>query len=206
MDNNQGYKNRALKDLEGNWGKSAIASLIVFIIAGGISTAVTAPMGNNLSLSYSTQGIWTLLCLPLEWGLTVFFLNLIRHEDIRYERLFDGYKDFVRVFLASFLCQLAVTIGCILLIVPGIILGLMFSQYAYILKDDPQISALDALMKSMKMMDGHKMELFWLYLSFIGWAILALFTFGFGLLLLVPYVETTLAHFYEDLKAEQAFA
>ena len=204
MDNNQGYKNRALASLEGKWGTAAILSLIYFALSEGISFVVTTPMGNGTAISYSTQGIWELLCLPLGWGFTVYFLNLIRNEDIKYERLFDGYKDFVRVFLAMFLVLLAVVIGTILFIVPGIILALMFSQTEYILKDDKEISAVDALMKSMKMMEGHKMELFWLMLSFIGWFLLSCLTLGIGFLFLAPYFNTTMAHYYEDLKAENA--
>jgi len=162
-------------------------------------------MGNNMTMSYSTQGLWALLCLPLSWGFVIYFLNLIRNEDIRYERLFDGYKDFVRLFLAGFLVNLAVFIGILLFIVPGIIIAMMFSQTEYILKDDKEISAADAIMKSMRMMEGHKAELFWLIFSFIGWFILACLTLGIGFLFLAPYFNTTMAHYYEDLKAEQAF-
>ena len=160
-------------------------------------------MGDDLMLSYSTQGVWSLVCLPLAWGFCVFFLNLIRNEDIKLEHLFDGYKDFIRVFLAEFLCLLAVTIGVIFLIVPGIILGLMFSQTNFILKDDKEIGVLEAMKQSVAMMKGYKVRLFWLWLSFIGWFILAILTLGFGNLLLAPYFNTTLAHFYEDLKAQQ---
>lgn len=204
MDNNQGYKNRALKSLEGKWGTAAIATLIFFAISEGVSFLVTTPMGNNVTMSYSTQGIWELLCLPLGWGFMVYFLNLIRNEDIKYERLFDGYKDFVRIFLAEFLVILATLIGFILLIVPGVILALMFAQTEFILKDDKEISAADAIKKSMKMMEGHKAELFWLTLSFIGWLLLCLLTLGIGFLFLAPYFNTTMAHYYEDLKAESA--
>lgn len=203
MDSNQAYKNRALKDLEGKWGTSAIATLIYMLISGGVSYVFTAPMGNNLGLSFSTQGVWTLLCLPLLWGYAVYFLNLIRQKDLRVERLFDGYKDFIRIFLAGFLYNLAVAIGFIILFVPGIILALMFSQAAFILKDDKEIGAVEALKQSQQMMSGHKMQLFWLGLSFIGWGILCLFTLGIGFLFLLPYMQTTLAHYYEDLKKEQ---
>ena len=58
--------------------------------------------------------------------------------------------------------------------------------------------------KSAEMMKGHKMELFWLMLSFIGWAILSILTFGFGFIFLLPYMYSTLSHYYEDLKAENA--
>ena len=200
---NQTYKNRALASLEGKWGNAAIATLIVAIISGGISTVITLPFGNNSTTGMGINGIWSLLCLPLEWGFAVYFLNLIRKEDIRYERLFDGYKDFIRTFLLEFFYCIAIVIGLFLLIVPGIIVAIGLSMAPYILKDDPQISAMDALMKSWKMTNGHKMKLFWLGLSFIGWIILGLITFGIGFFLIAPYIETTFAHYYEDLKKEQ---
>ena len=198
---NQTYKNRALDSLEGKWGSAAIATLIIAIITGGISTVITLPMGSDTVAGLSTNGIWSLLCLPLEWGFTVYFLSLIRQEDIRYERLFEGYKDFIRTFLMEFLYCLAVAVGTCLFIVPGIILGIGLCMAPYILKDDPQISAMDALMKSWQMTRGHKMKLFWLGLSFIGWIILSLMTLGIGFFLLAPYMEATFAHYYEDIKA-----
>ena len=62
--------------------------------------------------------------------------------------------------------------------------------------------AIDAIRKSNAMMKGHKFDLFYLELSFIGWGILCLFTFGLGFIWLIPYMYTTIAAFYEDLKAE----
>ncbi|SEN11413.1 Uncharacterized membrane protein [Prevotella sp. ne3005] len=197
---NQTYKERALASLEGKWGSAAIATLIIAIITGGISTVITLPMGSDTVAGLSTNGIWSLLCLPLEWGFTVYFLNLIRQEDIRYERLFEGYKDFIRTFLMEFLYCLAVAVGTCLFIVPGIILGIGLCMAPYILKDDPQISAMDALMKSWQITRGHKLKLFWLGLSFIGWIILSFCTFGLGFFLLAPYMEATFAHYYEDIK------
>ena len=197
---NQTYKDRALASLEGKWGSAAIATLIIAIITGGISTVITLPMGSDTVAGLSTNGIWSLLCLPLEWGFTVYFLSLIRQEDIRYERLFEGYKDFIRTFLMEFLYCLAVAVGTCLFIVPGIILGIGLCMAPYILKDDPQISAMDALMKSWQITRGHKLKLFWLGLSFIGWIILSFCTFGLGFFLLAPYMEATFAHYYEDIK------
>lgn len=65
------------------------------------------------------------------------------------------------------------------------------------------MSAIDALKKSRKMMKGHKGEFFVLGLSFIGWILLAILTLGVGFIALEPYMYATMAHFYEDLKAEQ---
>ncbi|MBR1463596.1 MAG: DUF975 family protein [Prevotella sp.] len=200
MDSIQGYKNRALDSLNGKWTKAAIAAFIVMLLGGFISSAMSPTMGNTGAPLF--RCIWQLLMLPLSWGGTVYYLLLIRDEDIRYERLFDGYKDFVRVFLAEFLVAFIICIGCLLLIVPGVIFALMFSMTDFILKDDKEISCIDAMKQSAAMMKGHKTQLFWMELSFIGWAILSILTLGIGLFFLMPYICSTLAHFYEDLKAE----
>lgn len=202
MATNQEYKDRALASLEGKWSNAVIVALIYLVLSTGIEWTITAPMGDNAVMSYSTSGIWELICLPLSWGLTIYFLRVIRNESLDYGHLFDGYKDFGRVFLAELLVSIAVVIGFILLIIPGIIIALMFALTEFILKDDKEISAIDAMAKSIKMMNGHKTDLFVLTLSFIGWLILACLTLGLGFLLLIPYYYTTVAHFYEDVKAE----
>lgn len=204
MKSNQDYKNRALANLEGNWSKAVVATLIFVFVREGISSLLTYVAGDNDVASNGIQGVWEMLCIPLSWGYAIYFLNLIRNEDVAYGRLFDGYNDFRRVFVAGLLVILAFVIGLVLLVVPGIIAGLMFSQTSYILKDDSEIGAIDAMKESARMMEGHKAELFWLLLSFIGWFVLSLLTLGIGLFFLIPYMETTMAHYYEDLKAEQA--
>jgi len=203
MGTSQDYKNRALASLEGRWGTAAIATLIFLILSMGISWTVTTPMGDNLVMSYSTQGIWALLCMPLGWGFVVYFLNLIRNDNTDYERLFDGYKDFIRIFLAEFLTNLAMGIGMMLLIIPGIIIGSGLVMTGFILKDDKEISAFDAMKKSWEITNGHKGALIGLFLSFLGWIFLSIFTLGIGMLFLYPYMQTALAHCYEDLKAEK---
>ena len=52
------------------------------------------------------------------------------------------------------------------------------------------------------MMKGHKFDLFFLMLSFIGWIILGAFTLGIAYMWLAPYMSATLAAFYQDVKKE----
>jgi uncharacterized membrane protein len=70
----------------------------------------------------------------------------------------------------------------------------------YILLDRPELSATDAIKESEKMMDGHKMELFILDLSFIGWILLSMLTCGILVLYVEPYMMATKAAFYLELK------
>lgn len=88
----------------------------------------------------------------------------------------------------------------LLLIIPGIIAAYRYSMAFYILNDNPKMGAMDALRESKKMMVGYKGKLFFLSLSFIGWTILSVLTLGIGFLWLIPYMNTTTANFYQNLK------
>ena len=90
----------------------------------------------------------------------------------------------------------------LLLIVPGIIKALSYSMTSFVLYDNPEMKNNEAIELSMKMMDGHKTALFWLYLTFIGWGILCIFTFGIGYFWLAPYMQASLAQFYEEVKED----
>ena len=203
MGTNQDYTNRALASLEGKWSTAVIASLIFLVLTAGINWTVTTPMGNNMVMSYSTSGIWAIICLPLGWGFVNYFLNLIRKEELNYGQLFDGYKDFVRIFVTLLISSIAITIGFVLFIMPGIILMAGLVMTDFIMKDDKEIGYIDALTKSWEMTNGHKGDLIWLFFSFLGWIILSFFTLGIGFLFLYPYMQSALAHYYEDLKVEK---
>ena len=139
------------------------------------------------------------------WSYYVTFLANHRKTDadpFNVSRLFDGYRDFTRIFFTTLLTNVYIFLWTLLLIVPGIIKALSYSMTAFILRDNKEVKYNEAIELSMAMMEGHKMELFWLYLTFIGWAILCIFTLGIGCFWLVPYMSSTFANFYEEVKAD----
>ena len=69
----------------------------------------------------------------------------------------------------------------------------------YILAENPYMSAKEALEQSKRIMDGNKLRLFSLDMSFIGWHLLCILTFGIGYIWLAPYIEASHAAFYCDL-------
>lgn len=201
MESNSTYRKRARTDLENQWFDAALITVIYYFIYQGINWLVTAFMAEESGLIFNL--VWSLCCFPLIWGFKTLFLDFIRGGQLQSSKLFSGYSDFIRIFIAYFAYIVIVIFGCLFFLVPGIIFAFMFAQTLFILKDDKEISAIGALKRSASMMKGHKLDLFFLYLSFIGWAILAILTLGIGFIFLVPYVNTTMAHFYEDLKAEE---
>lgn len=102
----------------------------------------------------------------------------------------------------------AVLLIIITFIIICIILGIFLNRYAlahFMLLDNPLLGSYDAIEESVNMMKGYKIKLFLLHLSFIGWWILSIFTLGIGLLWLLPYVRTSTAIFYEDVKKNYTY-
>ena len=191
---NSELRRQAANVLTGNWGIAAIITLVYGLLTGGTSSATEYV---NPSI-----GIVSILLIPLHYGLAIVFLNLLRGIKIDLGMLFDGYKDFGRILGTMFLQGIYTVLWLLLLIVPGIIKSYSYGMTVFILKDHPELAYNAAIEKSMEMMSGYKMKLFLLDLSFIGWAILCCFTLGIGFLFLGPYIQTSHAAFYEDLKRE----
>jgi uncharacterized membrane protein len=185
-------------------------TFLYILIAGIASTTTqfgeifTGSSFTTLAMFMTGSGVLlTLLALPLQYGYYVAYLNSSRQDlpaDIG--DLFCGYKRFWKVLGTFLLMILAIIGGFILLVVPGIILCFGYAMVPYVLRDNPELSCTETLAKSREMMKGHKWELFVLYLSFIGWAILCVFTFFIGFLWLTPYMQMTETKFYEKIRAE----
>ena len=143
-----------------------------------------------------------ILALPLAWGYQTLFLGAVRGGEATAKDMFEGYNKelFPRVLTTTLLYYVYIFLWCLLLIIPGFIKSYSYAMTPYILKDNPEMKNNAAIEESMRMMDGHKLELFILDLSFIGWALLSLLTCGIGFLWLVPYMNMARVNFYEDLK------
>ena len=77
--------------------------------------------------------------------------------------------------------------------------SLLYSLSWYIAYDNPNMTALEVVNESARMMKGNRWKIFLLDLSFIGWALLAVFTLGIGYLWLAPYMQVSTICFYEQL-------
>jgi len=80
-----------------------------------------------------------------------------------------------------------------------IVRSLLYSLTVYVAYDNPNMSSLEVVNESARMMKGNRGKIFLLSLSFIGWAILVIFTLGIGYLWLMPYMVVAEVCFYEYL-------
>jgi uncharacterized membrane protein len=160
------------------------------------------------------------------YGYTNVWLQISKREDARVDYLFEGFRGFKRMMktmwamlaillytgtwipmllLAVFAFfgeegNVSLTIAFfVLLAISIVVMIVMYFSYAmtyYVMIENLEYSVSQAMKESKNLMKGHKLDLFFLWLSFIGWTILAILTLGIGFLWLSPYVGTTTAHFY----------
>jgi uncharacterized membrane protein len=188
MKKNRELRKLARSQLHGSW-LAAVGFVLVYCIIIGVSGAVVV---GPLVLSG-----------PLTIGFSGYFLKKARGKNAELGDLFDGFKVFVTGFLVYLLKGIFTALWTLLFIIPGIVKSLSYSMSFFILRDNPKLSATEAITSSRKMMKGYKWKLFCLYFSFIGWGILCILSFGIGFLWLIPYVSLTLANFYEGVKQNQ---
>lgn len=137
------------------------------------------------------------------FGYTKYCLFFVRGKELAWTETFKfGLDHISTVFVISLLLILIILVGSILLVVPAIIasIGLMYVQEVYV--DNSSLGAVDTIKKAWDLTNGHKMDLFILSLSFIGWNILAALTFDILYIWLAPYMIVTFMLAYEKLKKE----
>lgn len=179
----------ARERLRGNWAKGIAVWLIYSVILWAINFI---PVLGAIA-SFLVAG-------PLILGVYVYFLRLVRRESSSVAVMFDGFQEYGRAFLTYLLMGIFVFLWSLLLIVPGIIAALRYSQAFFLLHDNPGMKASEVIRLSSDLMNGNKGRLFLLYVSFIGWALLCILTLGIGFLWLSPYITASQAMFYEELK------
>jgi uncharacterized membrane protein len=216
MKSNSEITSAARAALDGKWGLAVGTFFVYMLLVGSFSSGFTMGYWHDLTTCFShgyggfghfgglhaTSGFLTLIIGgPLVLGAMTFALNIARNEDARFEDLFSGFKNFGKAIATYLLVVVFTFLWTLLLIIPGIIAAISYSQTFFILSDNPDIGAMEAIDKSKEMMYGYKWKYFCLCLRFVGWSILCVFTLGIGFFWLLPYVYVSYAKFYEEVKA-----
>ena len=127
------------------------------------------------------------------------YFKVCDYQEIKVDEIFNGFYHFWGAFKITFLTGLFVALWSLLLVVPGIIKTYSYSMALYIWAENKEMGALEAITKSKEMMEGHKMDYFVLQLSFFGWIVLTMVTFGLAGIYVIPYVSATTVNFYRSI-------
>ncbi len=179
------YKTTAKQNLQNKWGISIVGMIILFA-------------------AESASNFLSILILPINVGYARLHTNITKKDPEKIEDLIVGFSNnYLGNLVALLLRIILVLLWMLLLIIPGIIKSMAYALTEYILQDDDfKEDGFEALKLSEKMMSGHKAELFWLLLSFIGWILLVPFTLGLLLFYVVPYISQTMSVYYQERKKE----
>lgn len=187
-------RQRARRTLGGNiFGSEWIYGLLVSLVF-------------SLFTGISATGVLAILVFVLSGAVSVgyckYFLERAR-GNISYDNIsvcLDGFRgDMAPNIVTGLLVFLYTFLWTLLFIIPGIIKSYSYSMAYYIRCDHPEYTATQAIKESQRIMQGNKMRLFCLHLSFLGWIIVGALCLGVGLLWVAPYQKAAEAEFYQDL-------
>ena len=178
-------KGMAKEEIKGNIGVLFLCMLIIGIITGVSGFTVVGPI---------------LLMPVFVIAMARILLRLTEGTVPQIKEIFEGFDVFGKASLLFILIGVFTCLWSLLLIVPGIIKGLSYSMSPFILAENPDMTAQEALNESKRIMKGNVGKLFILQLSFFPWMLLTMITFGIASIYVAPYMYTTITHFYKEIK------
>ena len=213
------YRSLARENLKGNYWQSVVVAFIAMVVGatlcggsvfnvqldaedlsvlprvlvqyfafiatiGGIVSFVGFIIGGSVQLGYAT-----------------YLLKQHNRAHFDLQDLFSQFDQFKDGFLQRLLRGVYTILWGLLLVIPGIVKNYAYAMTPFIMSENPNMTASEAITASKELMDGHKGELFMLDLSFIGWDILAALTLNIGHIFLNPYRHAAYAAFYKDITA-----
>ncbi len=175
-------KAAAKQQIKGNIGTLFIISLLTGLI--------------------SATGLGFLVIPAVTVGICSAYLGMINGNKAKVGNMFGKMDTFGKSLWLSILINFFTGLWSCLFVIPGIVKRYSYSMAYYILADNPDFTAREALNTSKRIMKGHKAELFVLHLSFFWWYILAAITCGLAYIYVSPYISATEANFYNRIKGD----
>lgn len=185
-------KSMAKEQIRGNIGVLFLITLVVAVVTGLVSAI--PGVGSVAGFLIVTPAL-TIATIHI-------YLNLAKGVKPEVKELFAHFGEFWPAFKVTFLTGLFTVLWMLLLIIPGYVKAFSYSQAMYIMAENPGMGARQAIKQSQEMMNGHKMELFVLGLSFFGWMLLTVVTFGIAGIWVIPYMQATQINFYNSIKPQ----
>ena len=190
-------KAAAKLQISGKIGVLFLITLIIGLISGAASALLNLIPGGSIIAAVIITPAFSLSVVRV-------YLSLLGGAKPKASDAFSGFDDFWSAFKVTFLVGLFTFLWSLLFVIPGIVKTYAYSMSMYILAENKGKPALECINESKAMTNGHKMDLFVLNLSFIGWAMLVGLTFGIAGIWVLPYMNATMANAYQSLKPVQA--
>lgn len=194
--------------LRGNWNGSFTLTLVFLLIVGAVSLGDKVPvfLGAHKAVTAGFAVLFTLLSFLVVNPMFVGYQNAYRLLCEKGERNLGenarriAFGRYFHNVVGFFLMTVAIVGWTLLLIVPGIVKFFAYAFAPYLLAERPELTPVEAIRLSDRMMKGHKWALCKLYLSFFGWILLGCLSAGIGFIWIQPYITTSVSVFYLDIR------
>ncbi len=218
------YKNFAKKQLAGRWGIPVLVTLVIAIIStifsipdvmqlykSGYFSAILNFNFSDAAYATDTANSTSLITSIIDMIVSAIidvaaiglYIKMSRSpEPVSFSDFIEGFNNWARATLAVLWQFLWIFLWALLFIIPGIIKSIAYSQMFYIIAEYKEVSISKAMRISIEITKGHKWDLFVMYLSFLGWAFLSVFTLGILNFWLLPYMNMTYVNAYHALMKE----
>ena len=210
MKHNSLIRQETLAAMRGKWLNGAAVLVIYVLLMMILSVVMRVDLGDFQISQFILVQVTSMLVAvvvgyPLQLGFYKTFLTAMRtNSKPRVKELFSGltrryHKSAMGTIL---LMQIYTVLWTLLLIVPGIIKSIEYAMTPFIVADEPELGCNEAIEKSMRLMEGHRWQLFKMWLGMIGWLLLGAITLGLAYLWIIPYYQAVFAKFYLELKEQ----
>ena len=143
---------------------------------------------------------------PVSVGKAAVYIDLVRgNGNVKIAKFFYGFKNFFSNTLLAIMYVLQVTLWSFFFIVPGIYVAYSYALAFHVKRDHPEYRWKQCFDESERLMEGNRWNLFKLQISHIGWFIMAAAFILIGEFWAIPYLETSTAIFYEEIRNERDF-
>ena len=191
-------KAKAKEQIKGKIGIMLVISLIIAVITAAVAWIVSL-------IPYVGPVIAPLVVAPaFTLSITRVVLGITAGVNPAAGDAFCGFDDYWSAIKLHLLSGLYIFLWSLLFVIPGIVKTYAYSMAVYILAENKGKSARECIKESNAMTMGYKADLFILGLSFIGWSVLCIVTFGIALIWVMPYMQVTYANTYNLLKSKVA--
>lgn len=180
-----------------NYPGLTLSEIFNAVYGNGDAEALYYSMMNSSGIASLFDIILNIMLSIVTIGFSLCCISISRSESINVGMLFDPFAYFLKCIWLNILIGIKVFLWSLLLVVPGIIAAYRYRFAIYCFIDDPDLTASECIARSCELTNGHKGELFVLDLSFIGWSLLTVIPFVS--VFVMPYMETTNAHFYNEI-------
>ena len=179
---------------------STIASLTQQESSDELATAILIAYAVLGVVFFGSALLQVMVSGVMSVGLSRFNLDMIDFNPLKIRTVFSGFNNLKVAIVSHLRVFLRIFIGTIFFVIPGIIASFTYSVLPYVIADNPDMTACEAMSECRHIMKGNRWKLFCLSMSFFGWYLVGFLTLGVGLLWVMPYHNAAIAVFYREAK------